>query len=581
MSTHHGNYCLKPMLMLAGIKQHITQSAGCQQQWREVLNCTATTVPVEDDHQTDDDLSDNAPAAPPEWHYESDGKDHWYSSYSLVLNPVSPIPQDGSLLANIGCFVEQYTAVAAQILGTQPTIFKEMERTEGQEHKNSLQTGPAWTCEMIDVAGNVVDSAGKNHIYDEMWTADWWWDVQVSSHLQILRLNEAKDNCTTGKVACQGTVAPIILSSDKTSLSVFSGNKKAWLVYLTIGNISKDVRNGQSRKFNDEGLHAMYKPFWKDLPFTNIFTCITPNILHQLHKGIFDDHLLQLCINIVREKEVDVHFQAMNRYPGLCHFAKGISTISQWTGTEHKEIQRVFMGLLSGAVDDHVLMCQQHMDLSLKAMEESLKTFHNHKQVLIDLQIQYPEHLHIDYAKDAYHMALWLQHQEAIHHKSAYLAWRQLKRLLHMDSVDGTACGIGKSDSVSSDLGLCVKVQYKVTKYPSHCRVTMDQIHAKYKAPDFILVLKQFLASLSSRNQAVQPTESDCFDIFHSISIAIGPSTITGHDKGMQRVQATPTINACGHKPKTPACSDTIFVLEAGHQSGSFPATCFECEATS
>ena len=20
---------------------------------------------------------------------------------------------------------------------------------------------------------------GKNHIFDEMWTADWWWDTQV------------------------------------------------------------------------------------------------------------------------------------------------------------------------------------------------------------------------------------------------------------------------------------------------------------------------------------------------------------------------------------------------------------------
>lgn len=24
------------------------------------------------------------------------------------------------------------------------------------------------------------DSSGKSRIYDEMWTADWWWDVQVS-----------------------------------------------------------------------------------------------------------------------------------------------------------------------------------------------------------------------------------------------------------------------------------------------------------------------------------------------------------------------------------------------------------------
>ncbi|KAI6038465.1 hypothetical protein EDC04DRAFT_2569979 [Pisolithus marmoratus] len=56
-----------------------------------------------------------------------------------------------------------------------------------------------------------------------MWTADWWWDVQ-------------------GKLPTGVTIAPVILSSDKTSLSVFSGDKKAWLVHLTIGNISKDIR---------------------------------------------------------------------------------------------------------------------------------------------------------------------------------------------------------------------------------------------------------------------------------------------------------------------------------------------------
>jgi len=37
-------------------------------------------------------------------------------------------------------------------------------------------------------------------------------------------------------------MAPVILSSDKMALSMFSGDKKAWPVYLTIGNILKDIR---------------------------------------------------------------------------------------------------------------------------------------------------------------------------------------------------------------------------------------------------------------------------------------------------------------------------------------------------
>jgi len=54
-------------------------------------------------------------------------------------------------------------------------------------------------------------------------------------------LDQADDD-GQGKLPDSAVVAPVILSSDKTSLSVFSGDKKAWPVYLTIGNISKDVR---------------------------------------------------------------------------------------------------------------------------------------------------------------------------------------------------------------------------------------------------------------------------------------------------------------------------------------------------
>ena len=39
---------------------------------------------------------------------------------------------------------------------------------------------------------------------------------------------------------------PVILSSDKTHLTWFSGDKKAWPVYITIGNISKEVRRKSS-----------------------------------------------------------------------------------------------------------------------------------------------------------------------------------------------------------------------------------------------------------------------------------------------------------------------------------------------
>ncbi|KAF8882079.1 hypothetical protein BD779DRAFT_1407552, partial [Infundibulicybe gibba] len=60
-----------------------------------------------------------------------------------------------------------------------------------------------------------------------MWTADWWWDVQVGA--------------LAGMMVCFADVA-----SDKTQLSQFQGDKKAWPVYLTLGNISKEIRRRPS-----------------------------------------------------------------------------------------------------------------------------------------------------------------------------------------------------------------------------------------------------------------------------------------------------------------------------------------------
>ncbi|KAJ3715343.1 hypothetical protein C8R42DRAFT_546954, partial [Lentinula raphanica] len=56
-----------------------------------------------------------------------------------------------------------------------------------------------------------------------MWTANFWHTAQ-------------------GLIPEGGTVAPVILATDKTQLTQFSGNKTAYPVYLTIGNIPKDLR---------------------------------------------------------------------------------------------------------------------------------------------------------------------------------------------------------------------------------------------------------------------------------------------------------------------------------------------------
>ncbi|KAJ3542431.1 hypothetical protein NM688_g5971 [Phlebia brevispora] len=73
------------------------------------------------------------------------------------------------------------------------------------------------------------DCYGKKMMLNEMWTAQWWRDLQ--------------------KLLPRGaTLVPVILASDKTQLSTFSGDKSAWPVYLTIENIDKATRRSPSAR---------------------------------------------------------------------------------------------------------------------------------------------------------------------------------------------------------------------------------------------------------------------------------------------------------------------------------------------
>ncbi|KAI0074756.1 hypothetical protein K474DRAFT_1765035, partial [Panus rudis PR-1116 ss-1] len=472
------------------------------------------------------------------------------------------------------------------------------------------------------------------------------------------------------------TVAPVILASDKTNLSTFSGDKQAWPVYLSIGNIDNEMRRQPSKgamvllgylpvtkllcfepkdrptmgyrlfhyamslllqplieagqmgvKMNcadgyiqhvfpilaayiadypeqclisccrqnrcptclvdpkergelldtiyyrcpsdilkefflmladcsNPGLTDVNKPFWADLPHANIFRCITPDLLHQLHKGVFKDHLVKWT-TAGYVVEIDNRFSRVPSYPGLRIFHRGISKVTQWTGNEFRQMQKVFLPILCGVHDDPRVITAAcalmdfiflahypvHSTSTLESMKQALHTFHDNKDVFIDIGVredfnipkfhalnhyvaailcfgscdgvstEISERLHIDLAKSAYRstnrkhylqqMVRWLERRDKMIWFESYLRWAippdadndKNGGLFPDASLSNT--GTLYDDESAQVNGHISFPTYRIAKRPGMQRVTATKLREAFGAKQFTQALRTFLQTES------------------------------------------------------------------------------------
>ncbi|KAJ7134203.1 hypothetical protein C8R44DRAFT_729689 [Mycena epipterygia] len=217
------------------------------------------------------------------------------------------------------------------------------------------------------------------------------------------------------------------------------------------------------------GIKPVVHPFWENLPYTNIFTSITSDILHQLYQGIIK-HLISWIKETYGEAELDARCRRLPPNHNICVFTKGISKLNQVTGKEHDQIARFLLGIiidmpLPGSLSpvrlvhtvratlDFVYLAQYplHSTETLAQLANARERFHENKSIFFDLGVrdnfnlhwwnhyhlnitfygtsdnyntEYTERLHIDLAKDAYRatnskdefpqMTLWLERKEKI-----------------------------------------------------------------------------------------------------------------------------------------------------------------------
>ncbi|QRW12470.1 plasma membrane ATPase 4 [Ceratobasidium sp. AG-Ba] len=318
-----------------------------------------------------------------------------------------------------------------------------------------------------------------NQIRDDIHTADWTWEMQ-------------------GKIEDDfGTIIPVIISSDETKLTNFSGDKKAHPVYLTIGNIPKRLRRRTSKRGNillgylpvpkldcesnkderrlqrrhlfhqcmralvkplaeaaktgvevpcaDDGVRRMHQadalpfmhgppakkrrsgrraprmhkdvvnamevhrgggsakfkrmglfdvnPFWRGYPHVRVDCLMTPDLLHQVHKGVMKDHLTRWVTEILGKQIMDERHSTMPEFHGMRHFKNGITGVAQWTGRKLKEMAKILLSVVSDQDEEVVAAARALLDFmylahsssltntELDGMEQCLRTFHQNKSV--------------------------------------------------------------------------------------------------------------------------------------------------------------------------------------------------------
>ncbi|KZT55278.1 hypothetical protein CALCODRAFT_437467, partial [Calocera cornea HHB12733] len=226
------------------------------------------------------------------------------------------------------------------------------------------------------------------------------------------------------------------------------------------------------------GLLPIAHPFWSELHVSDIFEAMTPDLLHELHKGLFKDHLVKWTMDVLDVQRLDERYKSLSAHHGLLAFPHGISKVEQWTGTEYRNMEKTFCAAIAGLVPsavqraaraliDFIYLSQypQHSNGTLSLLNASWQEFHSLKAVFRDLpschgfdfpkmhkanhnsdairsrgtldgySTELPEHLHKTEAKQIYragnkkdpfrHMSKVLRRDAAVEKFCRYLHWLQ------------------------------------------------------------------------------------------------------------------------------------------------------------
>ncbi|GBE88358.1 hypothetical protein SCP_1301730 [Sparassis crispa] len=156
--------------------------------------------------------------------------------------------------------------------------------------------------------------------------------------------------------------------------------------------------------WDEYGLVGDIVPFTNDFPRADIHELLSPDLLHQLIKGTFKDHLVDWVEQYLivthgkrRAKEIladiDLRIAAVPAFSGLRRFHEGRG-FKQWTGDDSKALMKVYLPAISGHVpQDMVRAIRAFLEFcyiarhnvitsqDLENLEDALSRFHQYRTV--------------------------------------------------------------------------------------------------------------------------------------------------------------------------------------------------------
>ncbi|KAH9916928.1 uncharacterized protein B0H18DRAFT_1087215 [Fomitopsis serialis] len=153
------------------------------------------------------------------------------------------------------------------------------------------------------------------------------------------------------------------------------------------------------------GIAPGVKPFTDYFPRADIHEALSPDLLHQLIKGTFKDHLVEWVVDYIKMNnsardanaiidDLDRRLRSVPAFPGLRRFKQG-RNFKQWTGDDSKALMKIFIPAIADVgVPDRVVECVRsfmdfcyiarrsaHDEDSLHLMETHLRRFHELREV--------------------------------------------------------------------------------------------------------------------------------------------------------------------------------------------------------